>query len=121
MKDINPQEAKSLVDRLGPHIRYDFTYEPFFPKTRKDVCAVRRLAEDGSSYGYDTIYLIWKSGDILFHRVIADSSDTKDYISIDDVFEDEKDIVVKYGSGGSYSGSAWKREYRQSKKSLGLK
>jgi len=102
MKEINPQEAKSLVDRFGPHIdsKYDFTYDPVFPETRKDVWAVRRMAEDGSSYGFDTIYLLLRAGEELNHEKIADSRATKDYIHIDEVLEYGSDIVVKYGSGG---------------------
>ena len=123
MKEIKPNEAKSLVDRLGPHIdsRYDFTYDPVFPKTREDICAVKRMAENGSSYGFDTIYLLWRADEEINYEHLIDSKSTKNYIHIDTVLEDQDDIVVKIYSGGSYSGSPWRKQYRRSKKRLGLK
>lgn len=123
MKEIKPNEAKSLVDKLGPHIdsRYDFTDDPVFPEKRTDVCAVRRMAENGSSYGFDTIYLLWKADEEINHEQLIDSKPTKDYIHIDTVLEENDDIVVKIYSGGSYSGSSWKKQYRRSKERLGLK
>lgn len=122
MKEIKPREAKSLVERLGPHIddRYDFTYAPVFPKIRKDVCAVRRMAEDSSCNGFDAIYIVWVAGEELSYECLIDSSDTRDYIHINEVLEDGGDIVIKVYSSGRYSGSAWGMEYRRSKAGLGL-
>ena len=122
MREITDEETISLVDRLGPHIdsRYDYTGAPVFPEGRKDVCAVERKAEDGSSYGFDTIYLVWRAGEQLGYERLVDSRATKDYIHVDQVVDDGKDIVVKVRSGGSYSGRAWDREYRRSKADLGL-
>jgi hypothetical protein len=121
-KNLTSNEAKSLVSRLGPSLGCgDFTYDPVFPKTRKDVCAVRRMAENGSDYGYDTIYLIWKNNKGLQNQELMNSSSSKDYVHINEVIETEKDIVVKVSSGGSYSGHAWKDKIATSKKELGLK
>jgi hypothetical protein len=118
---INPDDAKSLIDRIGPSLGYDLTYSPEYPKTRKDVCAVKRLAENGSTYGYDTIYLVWKNKKGINHEELINSSSSKDYIHIDSIVETKDNIVVKVGSGGSYSGSAWKRSIERNKKNLGLK
>ncbi len=102
-------EAESLVTMIGPSLGCDFTHEAVFPETRKDVCAVRRMAEDGCSYGFDTIYLVWKDKDGQIHyRELTNSRDTKDYIHINSIKADGDLITVKYGSGGSYSGSPWK-------------
>jgi hypothetical protein len=127
MKEIKKSEAESLVDRLGPHIsRCDFTYTPAFPKTRKDICAVKRLAEDGHSYGFDTIYLIWKNEMVfrthnkLCHEKLVDSRISKDYIHIDEIIEDKENIIIKVYSGGSFSGQSWKKEYQRKKSDLGL-
>ena len=121
MKEIKKSEAKSLVDKLGPHIsNCDFTYAPAFPETRKDICAVRRLAEDGHSYGFDTVYLIWKNNEGLQHEQLIDSRSSKDYIHIDDVIEDKENIIVNVYSGGSFSGQSWKKEYQRKKSDLGL-
>ena len=103
------EEAENLVTKIGPSLGYDHTYNAVFPKTRNDVCAVKRLAENGHSYGFDTIYLVWKdkNGQIR-HKEIVNSRASKDYIHIDAVEADGDNITVKFGSGGSYSGSPWK-------------
>ena len=122
MTEITNEEAKSLVDRLGPSLGCgDFTYSPIFPETRKDICAVRRMAENGSTYGYDTIYLLWKNEEGLNHEELINSKSTKDYIHVNKVLEGKENVVVKVGSGGSYSGSKWAREFERNKKSLELK
>jgi len=110
---LEESEAKSLVDELGPHIdsRYDLTYAPEFPKTREDVCAVRRMAENGSTYGYDTIYLVWKTKEgELKHEELTNSSATKDYLSVSKIEEEGENIVVEVKD----------RKYTRNKKDLGL-
>ena len=102
------KEAKRLIDRIGPRLGYDYTYPPSFPDSRQDICAVRRMAEDGSEYGFDTIYLVWrdKNGE-LKHRELINSRSTKDYIHIKKVREENNKVVIEVFSGGSYSGSPW--------------
>ena len=123
-KVLAESEVKELIKRIGPHIdsRYDYTYAPTYVKGRSDVCAVKRMAEDGSSYGFDTVYLVWKDkkGTIRHHKLI-DSRYTKDYIHIDELVEDKEQIKIKVRSGGSYSGQAWEKDFKISKKELGVK
>ena len=104
------KEAESLITRVGPSLGCgDHTYGARFPKGRQDVCAVRRMAENGSSYGYDTLYLVWKSASgRLQHCEIVNSRSTKDYVDIDAITAEGDIITVSYSSGGSYSGNAWK-------------
>jgi hypothetical protein len=118
---LTSEKAKDLVDRIGPSLGSDLTYDPEFPKTRKDVCVVRRLAEDGSTYGFDTIYLLWNKGNEIKYEELTNSRSSKDYINIESVVETKEDIVVKIYSGGSYSGQAWKDSIKRSKRDLGLK
>ena len=109
-KSLDASEVKSLIDHVGPHINgnCDFTYEPQFPEGRQDVCAVRRMAENGTSYGFDTIYLVWRGDDgELHHKELCNSQATKDYIHINKVAADDDNITVEFGSGGSYSGTPW--------------
>jgi len=110
MEELTVAEAKSLIDRVGPSLGCgDFTYRPVFPEGRTDVCAVRRMAENGTDYGFDTIYLVWKEPDgSVHHEEIKNSRSTKDYIHIDSVVvKEDGGISVKFGSGGSYSGVPW--------------
>ena|SRR3989344_470532 len=122
MKELPSDKVKLLVDTIGPSLGYDLTYEPVFPPERKDICAVRRLAENGSSYGYDTIYLVWNNdADKLYYREIANSKISKDYIHINKVSIQDGQIVVEIGSGGSYSGKPWTRTISTNFTELGLK
>jgi len=110
MQEVTQQEACDLIDRIGPHLGCgDYTSGTVFPEGRKDVCAVRRMAENGSDYGFDTIYLVWKEPDgTLRHREIRNSRDTKDYIHVQSVeVKPDGGVSVKFGSGGSYSGVPW--------------
>jgi len=106
---LTPEEVKDLIERIGPRLGCDYTHSPIFPKERNDVCAVVHTTENGSTYGYDTVYLVWKEPDgTIKHEEIRNSRATKDYIHIKSV-EINKDgsVSVGFGSGGSYSGVPW--------------
>lgn len=112
MQVLTETEVRGLIDRIGPHIdsRYDHTYPPEFPKDRTDVCVVKRLAENGNDYGFDTLWLVWKKSDSsLAYREIANSSATKDYLHIDSIEAYEHAITVRYFTGGSFSGKPTER------------
>jgi hypothetical protein len=106
------EEAKSLIAKVGPKLGYDYTESPVFPKGRTDVCAVRHSAEDGYSYGYDTIYLVWRSKDGIKYRELINTSYSKDYVHIERVYVKNGMIVVEVRSGGSYSGSPWEKSIK---------
>lgn len=109
MQELTPQEAKSLIERVGPKLGYDFTSQPVFPEGRKDVCVVKHTAENGSDYGYDVVYLVWKTPDgQVKHAEVANSRATKDYVHLRSVkVNDDGSVSVDFGSGGSYSGVPW--------------
>ena len=119
---MNADQAKQLIDRVGPHIdgRYDYTYGPQFLEGRADICVVKRLAENGSSYGYDTLYLVWEVDGKLQYQVIDDTQSSKDYLHIESVREEDDSIVVEYRNGGSFSGRPGSMTRRFKKQSLGL-
>lgn len=110
--EVKAEEAKGLIDEIGACLGYDYTYDPVYPKKNRNVCAIRRLTENGSTYGYDTIYLVWKDkkGD-LKHEEITNSRSTKDYLSVQEIKETKEDILVKVKD----------YEHRISKKEIGLK
>lgn len=107
--ELVPSDAVDHINSIAPSLGYDRTYEPVYADTRKDLAAVRRLVENGSSYGYDIIYLVYQTDDGIQAKKLIDSSSTKDYMSISSVEETESGISVKVGSGGSYSGEAWEK------------
>jgi len=120
LEQISKEEAKNLVDILGPHIKYDMTYDPVYCENREDVCGVRRLAENGSDYGYDTIYLLYKTPKGLNHEKVIDSQRSKDYIHIDSLTQIGDTLTLKVHSGGSYSGQAWNKTFNYALARLGL-
>ena len=119
--NMSSDEAKGLIDSIGPSLGCDLTYDPVYPKTRKDVAGVRRLAENGSTYGYDTIYIVYKTKSGLHYKELYDSSSTKDYIDIPKVTETKDSIIVTIRSGGSYGGKAFEKGISVSKKEIGLR
>lgn len=107
--ELTEDEAKSLIERVGDRLGCDHTYAPVFPAERNDVCVVKHMTENGSTYGYDTVFLVWKdkSGQIRYSH-LRNSKDTKDYIHVNEVHADaDGNVTVSYGSGGSYSGNPW--------------
>lgn len=116
------QAVNTLINRIGPHIdrRYDLTYPPVFPEGRSDICVVVRTAENGSSDGYDTLYLVWEQAGTLTYRALHNTRATKDYLNVHRVSVEAGSIVVAYGSGGSFSGKAWEKEWRMGMSELGL-
>lgn len=123
MPVLTESEVRKLIDQIGPHIDscYDHTYPPQFPEGRQNVCAVKRLAEDGDNYGYDTIYVVWRtSDDQVKYREILNSKSDKDYLHIEAIRVDNGSLVVEVGSGGSFSGHPWKLTYQIPLQSLYL-
>lgn len=108
MTSLNPQEVKALIDNVGPSLGYDHTRTPVFPEDQEDVCAVSRLVEDGHSYGYDVIYLVWYDNGMKYQE-IANTRGTKDYLHIENVSVQDSVVSVSFGSGGSFSGNPWEK------------
>ena len=111
MVPLSEEEVRTLINHIGPSLGSgDHTYPPVYPEGRKDVCVVRRMAEDGQNYGFDTIYFLSKLSDgSITYREVKNSRSSKDYILIDEVQEKEDDtmLLVKLSSSGSYSGRPW--------------
>jgi len=105
--ELLPEDARKYVDSIAPSLGCDYTDQPVYPPTRKDIAAVRRSVENGSSYGYDIIYLVWRVGNEIRAKRLIDSVPTKDYIHIRSLTETKNGIKVEVGSGGNYSGKPW--------------
>lgn len=114
-----PREAKEYVKSVAPHLGCDFTEEPVLPKTRKDVGVVRHMAENGYSYGYDTIYFVWRGKEGKIHaKELTNSASTKDYIFIEEVSETENEFIVRVRYSGGFDGQPWAESIRVSKKEI---
>ena len=119
--ELTEREVDRLISNIGHGLGYGYIRELKFPVSRHDVCVLSKASEDGSSYGFDTVYLVWKNkSEEIKYKELADSRSSKDYIHIDEIREDNGKIVVRFGSGGSYSGSRWDRESEIEIAELGL-
>lgn len=100
--ELTEQEVKTLIDEVGDCIDsfYDYTQSPIFPENRNDVCAVVRTTENGISYGYDTLYLVWKSGRSIRYKEIKKTQEDKASIIIKSVKMTNNVVILKFLVGG---------------------
>jgi len=100
---LNVGRVKALITQVSTHLGYDYCYDPDFPKERKDICAIRYLSENGSTYGFDTIYLVWKDKDgEIHHRELTNSRSTKDYLSVNKIYIEKGEVVVEVSHQGTF-------------------
>jgi hypothetical protein len=108
---LTTEEAKNLVISYGPSWgRSAYIHEAIFPKSRKDVCVLKRTAAPGST-DIDIIYLVWKGMDgHIHHRQIAESQGelfcSKEPIHIDSVETEGDQITIRYRVGENCSWSS---------------
>jgi hypothetical protein len=104
------EQARNLVKRMGPKLGYDYM-RGTERLEGENIAALVWGAENGSTYGYDTVYLVWKdkSGQ-LRHRTLTDSRSSKDYLSAD-IKTEGSDILVDVKG----------RKFRISREDLNLK
>ncbi|MEM4638040.1 MAG: hypothetical protein QXK76_03420 [Candidatus Woesearchaeota archaeon] len=120
-ESLDPKRVRDYISSIAPSLGCDYTYEPIFPENNKSVCAIRHMAENGISYGFNTLYLVWNGKDgKMHHREIYNTRLTKDYINIRKIVDDGTSIIIDYGSGGSYSGHPWDKQFRIEKKELDI-
>lgn len=118
---LTAQEARDYITRIGERLGYDVTAEPIFPEGRDDVAVVKHTTEDGSSYGFDTIYVVWKDeSGALRHLDLIDSRNSRDYIHVEEVRVESGNLIVKVRSGGTMSGRPWEETIAVPLVNLGL-
>jgi hypothetical protein len=94
-----PREAREYIDAIAPSLGCDCTYDVICPEGRRDIGAIRRLVENGSSYGYDIIYLVWRKKDgKIAAKELINSENTREYLDIKKVSENNESIDVKISS-----------------------
>jgi len=95
------EQARNLIKRIGHKLGYDYlSQEKQLPG--KNIAAIVWAAENGSTYGFDTVYLVWKDkkGEIQY-KEITNSRSTKAYLQVDAIREDDKNIIVEV-KGNTY-------------------
>jgi len=98
-KDFMDQ-ARNLVKRIGSKLGYDYLRSEK-QLEGKNVAAIVWGTENGSTYGFDTVYLIWESREGgIEYKEITNSRSTKDYLSVDEIKEDTDNIIVKVNGIG---------------------
>ncbi|RMF55768.1 hypothetical protein D6745_01190 [Candidatus Woesearchaeota archaeon] len=97
-KDLDfVEQAENLVKRIAPRLGYDYVRDVKRLPGR-NVAAIVFGTENGSTYGFDTVYLVWENKDgELMHEVITDSKVTKDYLSIGGLREEGGKIIINVG------------------------
>ncbi len=96
------EQAANLIKRIGPSLGYDSLRE-MKRLENKDLTAIVYSTENGSTYGYDTLYVVWvDKNKELKHQEIANTRGTRGYIFIDNLLEDEEQIKIK-ARGKEYS------------------
>ena len=124
MKELKPEEAKSLVDKLAPQEGplIGLVDDPMFPETRKDLCTVK-MSSEGTCPGFDSVYLVWKSGDVVRYKELIGQFEveaSKYYLNINQITEDRDNVIIRISNSIDYNDSSWKREFRERKVELGL-
>ncbi len=111
-QSFTKEEAISFIDNTAPRLGCgDFTYSPTYPEGCEDVCLVGRAVEDGHSYGYSIIYLVWKDATgNMQKRELADTRSTKDNLYYKDLRIDGAKLRFELQVSGTYSGNPSKRE-----------
>lgn len=104
--------VQQLIERVATHLGCDYAGGVVFPEERKDVAAVKYSSENGSDYGFDTIFLVWESQGKMQYREIADSRNTKDYLHIHGVTVKGEMVTVVVSTGGGFSGRPWEKKIK---------
>ncbi len=102
---LNKAEVKSFIDRIGERLGCDFTYAPSFPKGNEDICLVTRAVENGHSYGYSVVYLVWKINGTLRYREIENTKSSKDNLYYKNLRIENNTLRFTLEKSGTYSGN----------------
>jgi len=115
------EAAKQLIQSMAPKLSDSDYVKAIKQFGKRDIAAVIYDTENGSNYGFNTVYIVWKDdrGELKYKELL-NSRDTKDYIHLEDIVETNGSFSIKVRSGGSYSGTSWEKDIVVNAKELGL-
>lgn len=117
------EDAVNFIKSIAPSMGYDLAEvvkridigNTLIGVLRYDTC-------NGSSYGFDTIYLVWRNLDSatgkINYKELVNTVLTKDHLFVEEVRMDDDFIYVTVGSTGSYSGKPFIKTIKISKEEL---
>ncbi len=108
------EQAKNLVMTIGPKLGFDYM-RVAKRLEGENVAAMIWATENGSTYGYETVYLVWKdkSGQLRY-RILRDSKRSRESLEAS-INTEENNILVNVEEDKSTY------RFRVSKKELDLK
>lgn len=112
------KQVENLITRIAPGLGCGDYLKETKKLQGRDIAASIFSSEDGSTYGFDTLYLVYR--DMLGKlkcRELKDTRDTKNSLSIESMVEEVEDIVIKTFNIGETRNI---EELRTNKKLLGL-
>ncbi|MCA9460250.1 MAG: hypothetical protein KC550_06905, partial [Nanoarchaeota archaeon] len=118
--DFETQVKNHLID-IAPRLSQHDYISKMQKLDQKNLGVAVFTSENGSSYGFDTAYLVWKDRrGRMRHRELKNTRENKDYVSINKVSQTNSSLSIQLGSGGSYSGNSWNNDFDIPLSSLGL-
>ena len=110
MKSISSEEATKYINQIGARLGCDFTYSPSFVEGNDTVCLVTRAVEDGHSYGYSVVYVVWKNDSGVQAREVQNTKSSKDNLYYKDLKIEDGKLKFNLQVSGTYSGRPSQRD-----------
>lgn len=87
-------QAKNKVTSIGPRLGYDYVKECKILNDR--IAVVMWGCENGSTYGYDVLYVVRRKGSSVTANAVANTMSTKNYMHIKEAKIADGKLVIKY-------------------------
>tara|TARA_Y100000310_G_C20510338_1_gene728509 strand:+ start:216 stop:980 length:765 start_codon:yes stop_codon:yes gene_type:complete len=94
------EQAQNYIKRVAPKLGYDWLSQTKLLEGQ-NIAAIAYDTENGSTYGFTTIYLVWEDQNDLRHLEVTNSRATKEDLGIREIREDDEIILVNV-NGNDY-------------------
>ena len=93
------EQAQNLIKKVGEKLGYDYMTGSTKLKG-EDIAVLIWATENGSTYGYETVYLVWKNKDgKLKHKTITSNSN---YLTIKSFAIENNYVFIDIKNAGEY-------------------